>query len=135
MKVGVGLLRRVREPELARPRRRSSEKEVRDGILEHLRNMCRTRLGTMLSAPDFGLPDLTDTLHSHPDLVRGFARALRETIRKYEPRLTAVSVTPVPTSANDLYLRFIVTAELVGEDRRSLAFETRVETSRRIVVT
>jgi type VI secretion system protein len=136
MKVGVGLLRRVREPELARPRRRVTDKELREAILEHLRNMCRTRLGTMVSTPDFGLPDLTETLHAHPDMVRGFARALAETIRRYEPRLTAVTVTPAePTSDVDLHLRFIVTAEIVDDKRRSVAFETRIESSRRIGVT
>jgi type VI secretion system protein len=134
MRASLGLLRRIREPELAAPRRRIADRELRDAILEHLRNMCRTRLGTMASTPDFGLPDLTDTLHAHPETVRAFANALRHTIRKYEPRLTSVRVTPVEPEDNDLCLRFIVTAEIADGNRRSIAFETRVEASRRIVV-
>jgi len=134
MRASHGLLRRIREPELAAPRRKVADRELRDAILEHLQNMCRTRLGTMASTPDFGLPDVADTLHSHPDTVRAFAEALRHTIKKYEPRLTAVRVVPVEPEDNDLCLRFIVTAEIADTKRRSIAFETRVEASRRIVV-
>jgi len=127
----VSLLSRIRRPELARTRSAFSERELRESLLEHLQNMCQTRQGTMLSAPGFGIPDISETLHSYPHAIAQMGQAIAQTIRQFEPRLANVRVSHVPSEETDLILRYEVTAQLdTGEG--SVAFETRIDPSRRI---
>ena len=103
-----------------------------DAILEHLRVLLNTRRGEAPTVPDYGVPDITDLIHTLPSGIPGLTRALRDTILTYEPRLKNVNVRHVP-SDEPLILRFEITARLV-EDNRVLKLQTRVRAGGKIEV-
>lgn len=127
-----GLLRRVKAGSRG-DNRRTTDLDIRESVLEHLRIMCTTRQGTMSTCADFGVCDVSELLHAFPDAIADMARSIRHTILTYEPRLANVRVRHIP--AEDLTLRFEITAQLVGQTGKSpVAFETTVDAARRVNV-
>lgn len=113
--------------------RRATENDVRDSVLAHLKVMCSTRQGTMITCPDFGVCDVSELLHAFPDAIADMARSIRHTIQTYEPRLAAVRIRHIPSE--DMTLRFEITAQLaVGFGKQRVAFETSVDASRQVSV-
>ena len=128
------LLSRIRTPEPG-PTHATSDRELRDSILENLAHMCGTRLGTMLTCPDYGIADVSEMVHAFPDAIHLMAQTLRRTIRTYEPRLQNVQVVHVPNEGPDLTLRFEVHARVVAEGtKRTIQFETLLDASRRFTI-
>lgn len=135
MRGGVTLLSKIRRPELAQPRRAVSDREIRESILQNLINMCCTRMGTMLTCPDYGIADVSEMIHSFPDAITLMAQTLRHTIQNYEPRLQNVQVVHIPSELNDLTLRFEVRARVVLEgSKTAVKFETALDTSRKLTI-
>ena len=131
----ASLLTRIQHPELAAARRHVPESEVREDILAHLQGMCSTRLGTMLTRPDYGIPDVTEMLISFPEAIASLQRALKHTIEAYEPRLTNVRVSHTPAEVNDLVVRFGIVAQVATDRGKApVKFETLLEVSRKISV-
>jgi type VI secretion system protein len=132
---GHTLLTRIRQPEFARARQQISESEIRDSLLMHLRQMCSTRLGSMLTRPDFGVMDVADLIHAFPDAGSTMARSIRHTIEAYEPRLANVRVRFEPIDPNELTLRFEITAQmLVDGTKTPVSFQTSIDPNRHISV-
>lgn len=94
----------------------AEEAQVRESILESLRVLCETRLGTMLSCPDYGLPCLAESLVAQ-ESTRLIAEALKRGIERFEPRLRLVRVRPL--APDGVVLRFEVTAQLAAAGRDS----------------
>jgi type VI secretion system protein len=135
MRGGVTLLSKVRRPELAQPRRAVSDREIRESILQNLINMCCTRMGTMLTCPDYGIADVSEMVHSFPDAITLMAQTLRHTIQTYEPRLQNVQVIHLPSELTDLTLRFEVRARVVLEgSKTAVKFETALDTARKLTI-
>ena len=135
MRGGVTLLSKIRKPELAQPRRAVSDREIRDSILQNLVCMCTTRMGTMLTAPDYGIADVSEMIHSFPDAISLMAQTLRHTISTYEPRLQNVQVIHIPSEVTDLTLRFEVRARVVLEgSKTAVKFETALDPSRKLTI-
>lgn len=133
MSKGHSLLTRIRQPQYAIARRNISDAETRESVLSHLKMMCETRAGTMLTCSDYGTATVSEMVHSFPDAIQEMARSIRHTIREYEPRLTNVKITHVP--AEDLTLRYEITAQLVADGSKvPVQFETSLDTSRRLSV-
>jgi type VI secretion system protein len=133
MKRGHSLLTRIRKPEYAVARRTISDIETRESVLNHLKVMCETRAGTMLTCPDYGTATVSEMVHSFPDAIAEMARALRTTIKDYEPRLINVRISHVP--AEDLTLRYEISAQLVSESGNiPVQFETSLDSSRRLTI-
>lgn len=131
----MSLLGRLRRLEERHVDAASAERAERASILAHLQAMCGTRLGAMRVRPDYGLPPITEMVHSFPDAAGALARALAQTIEKYEPRLADVRVRHVPTQALDLVVTFEVTAVLRSSEQRTpLRFATTIDASRRVHV-
>jgi type VI secretion system protein len=132
-KAGPSLLSRIRQPEATDARRHATDEDTRRSVLEHLRAMCTTRHGTMVTMPDYGVADVSEMIHSFPDAIAEMARSIRHTIQTYEPRLMNVRVKHIPSE--DLTLRYELTAQLVsGSSKVPVTFETTIDPSRRIVV-
>jgi len=132
---GHSLLKRIRNPELAVARRSYSEHEIRNSILEHLRLMCGTRMGSMLTCPDFGVMDPSDLVHGFPDATTLLARSIRNSIEAYETRLQNVRVRFIADEGVDLVLRFEVSAQVVSEDGKlPISFETSLDAARQLKV-
>jgi type VI secretion system protein len=131
----ASLLSRIRQPELAAKLRTATDREIRESVLQHLRMMCTTRQGTMLTAPDFGVCDVSEMVHSFPDAIAMMARSIRHTIQTYEPRLANVQVRHVPTETIELLVRYEVTATLVsGGSKTPVKFETSLDATRKISI-
>ncbi|MGZ5971225.1 MAG: type VI secretion system baseplate subunit TssE, partial [Polyangiales bacterium] len=132
---GRTLLEKIRNPELAGPRRVIQDSETRESVLRHLREMCTTWQGSMATCPDYGLVDVSELIHAFPDAIAMMAKAIRTSIANYEPRLTNVLIKHVPSETGDLTLRFEISAQIVGGDARNrLKFETSLDTSRKFDV-
>ncbi len=131
---GATLLARVRRPELAQQRRTASDAEIRDSILANLSYMCGTRLGTMLTCPDYGVADVSEMVHAFPDAIGLMAQSLRHTIQTYEPRLQNVQVVHVPGEGGDLTLRFEIRGRVATSSKSPVKFETTLDASRRLTI-
>jgi type VI secretion system protein len=89
----------------------SEEKKIRHSIVENLTMVLRSRRGSILHMPDFGLPDV---MHAYIDSGYSFdtlKKDIRETILKYEPRIANVRVeTPQLDNDNmNIFLKIVVT--------------------------
>src|SRR6476469_8279933 len=115
----ASLLSRIRNPELSVARRHVPTNELRNDVLQHLRGMCSTLQGSVLTRPDYGIPDVSEMLHNFPDAIALMQKALKHTITMYEPRLTNVRVTHVMRDETELIIRFEIAAQLVTETGRS----------------
>jgi type VI secretion system protein len=132
---GHTLLTRIRRPELAAARRHVSDTEIRDSVLAHLRMMCTTRQGSMVTSPTFGVCDLSEIVHSFPDAIGLMARALKQSIADHEPRLKNVVIRHIPNDDDSLTLRFEIAGTIVnGENKASVKFETSIDDRRTVRV-
>lgn len=131
MAAGQSLLTRIRKPALAAPRRSVSDAEIRESVLEHLRVMCSTRQGTMVTCPDYGTATVSEMVHAFPDAIAEMARAIKHTITSYEPRLKNVRIVHIPTQ--DMTLRYEIHAQL-NRDGGSVPvqFETSIDATRKM---
>ena len=122
-------------PEATRTARRS-ESQLIASVLEHIGKMLNTRRGNAPVAPDYGIPDLPDLVHSFPASIRLMEQAIRITIEKYEPRLSGVRVKYLDSEDDILSLHFDVTAVLALPGAAGpLSFRTRVESNGEVSVT
>jgi type VI secretion system protein len=132
---GPSLLARIRKPEMARPRSRYSESEVRDSILGNLAQMCSTRQGSSLTCPDYGVASVSEMVYLFPDAITIMAQSLRHTIQNYEPRLQNVQVVHLPNETLDLTLRFEIRARAVVDgNKTTVKFETALDPTRRLTI-
>jgi type VI secretion system protein len=128
------LLARLRAPETAIAGQ-GSEAALRASILEHLRNMCVTRRGSVRTRPDYGLPDIGELVHSFPEAIGKIRDALLHTVETYEPRLTNVRIAHVPSKSIELMIRFEIRANLADAPRAApIRFETHLSASRQVDV-
>ncbi len=125
------LLERIADPRADAPLTITENTEqLADSILNHLKKMLNTRQGHTLIQPEYGMPDITEFVHTLPGTVDGVRGAIRNSIEKFEPRLRNVDVAYVPSDRDTLSLRFEITAELVTEkEDASVWFETAVSPS------
>ncbi|HYK90362.1 MAG TPA: type VI secretion system baseplate subunit TssE [Acidobacteriota bacterium] len=122
------LLERLANPQAGAPRTtRQNESQLVASVLDHLARMLNTRRGNAPVAPDYGIPDLVDLVHSFPDAIRTMEQAIRATIEKYEPRLSNVRVRYSGSEDDVFSIHFDVTAVLSPSGSgRSVLFETKV---------
>jgi len=107
----------------------------REDVIENLRELLRTRLGSSPSASGYGLPDMTDLIRSTEDVAVVVARSLKLAIEAFEPRLVNVRVTHAPGESWDQQFKFEVTAQLANDKSRSpIRFETRIDPSHQVSV-
>ena len=131
------ILERLADPRPNAPRTtRKDASQLLSSILEHLGKMLNTRRGNAPVAPDYGIPDIVDLIHSFPESIRIMEQAIRTTIEKYEPRLTGVRGLHLGPQDDVFSLHFEVTAVLSppGSKKESVWFETRVSNSGEVKV-
>jgi type VI secretion system protein len=105
---------------------------LREGVLEHLRDMCGTPRGTGLLLHDYGLEDVTRVFLEYPSSALEMAQQLLDGIRRYEPRLTNVEASHVRADESELRLRFDIEGTLVSEGRVvPVRFSTIVDSDNR----
>ena len=136
MLLNRGLLERLADPRQNSVRNtRPSEAQAVASILAHLGKMLNTRRGNVPVAPDYGIPDMADLVHSFPDSIRFLEQAIRTTIETYEPRLSSVRVKYSGRGDDVLRLYFDVTAVLAPADSgRGISFSTEIDDNGEVVV-
>ncbi len=96
-------------------------------VLANLRVLLNARKDMAESCTTYGIPDLTNALHSIPFGTGEICEALREVISTYEPRLRNVRVEPVVDEDASIALRFEVTGRLALPGARdAVRFSTRI---------
>jgi type VI secretion system protein len=136
---GRSLLRRIDDAAAGRSAGRLREEDpgrVLQGVVEHLQDLFNVRQGSAMSCPDYGLPDFNDLVHQSPMTIEvELSKAIKEAVRRYEPRLTAVRVKHIADPEDPLNLAFQISGRLnLGDKRRPVMFETVVTESGRIRV-
>lgn len=114
-----GLLHRLAEREHG-----GAGPSLEQSVLQHLRVLLNTRQGNSALDPLYGVPDFTDLVHNFPDGLLALRRLIAQTIERYEPRLSRVSVRPTRILRDVLVLHFDVRAEL--PNGRPVIFDTTV---------
>lgn len=130
------LLERLADPQRDAPRTlRGNTNQLAKSVLRHLQKMLNTRHGNAPVQLDYGLPDLTELVHSFPESIAQMQKAIRNTIEKYEPRLRAVKVSYVPSDDDPLRVKFEITAQLVTtREKTPIWFETTLDSSGQVEV-
>jgi type VI secretion system protein len=114
---------------------RQDESLLLSSVLEHVGKMLNTRRGNAPVAPDYGIPDIVDMIHSFPESIRIMEQAIRDTIEKYEPRLSNIRVRHTEFDEEIFSLHFEVTAALVlSSSKKPVRFETKVDNSGEVSV-
>ena len=105
-------------------------------ILGHLERILNTRQGSVPIAEDMGVPDFTNLSGaSISESTPEMERAIKQLVQKFEPRLTAVTVSFVPQEEEVLSLSFKVHARLAGNKKQTVVFDTVVGVDGKINVT
>ena len=103
--------------------------------MRHLRRMLNTWHGQTLTLPDYGIPNLSELIHSFPESIGIMPRAIKHSIEEYEPRLRRARVRPVESEDDLLTLHFEISADLVTADEKaSIRLDTRVDSKGRVQV-
>lgn len=119
------------------PHRREKDdpRRILESVLNHLQRILNTRQGNVPIGPDYGVPDFTDLIQVYPEGVRDFEKSIRQTIQKYEPRLTGVRVRFIPPGEDVLSLRFQIKGRLAVEGSKDpVSFESTVGSDGKINV-
>jgi type VI secretion system protein len=89
----------------------------------------------MLTAPDYGIVEVSEMIHSFPEAIALMARSIRHTIQTYEPRLTNVQVRHVEMDTAELILRYEITAQLVLDGQKApVKFQTAIDTAKHLTI-
>lgn len=104
-----------------------------ESVMDHLRDMLNTRLGSAPSCPEYGIIDFADVCHEVPEAIGTIQQSIRATIQKFEPRLRNVSVRYVPTD-DPLTIRFEVVARLTNAPRTTVRFSTALNSGGNVTV-
>lgn len=129
------LLERIDEPDEARHRQGTDPARLSQSIGRHLARMLNVRQGSVVTLPDYGMPDFNDLVNQFPDGLNVIRRAIRESIERYEPRLRRVSVRHILIEEDPLDLRFRISASMILEDgEQPVAFETLIGGSGQVQV-
>ncbi len=112
--------------------------DLEAAVGDHLKQMLNTRLGSSLTAPDFGIVELSELISDFPEAMGVMQRAIKHTILKYEPRLKNVQVRPIQPDEDEsqMFVYFEISAQLVypNGDRQPVRFSTAVDESTNVTV-
>ncbi len=102
-------------------------------ILSHLRGLLNTRQGSSSLDPSYGLPDYTDMFHNFPRGRKALAEGVAQTVSRFEPRLRNVEVDVQERSEGDVFLHFVIRAQLASNGK-PVQFDSSIASTGRVVV-
>jgi type VI secretion system protein len=112
--------------------------DLESAVLDHLQKLLNTRLGSVLTAPDYGMIEMGEVLHEFPVAMGVMQRSIKNTILKYEPRLKNVQVRAVDgdEDVSKMFVYFEVSAQLIypNGDRQPIRFSTTVDESSNVKI-
>ena len=99
-------------------------------ILRNLQKILNARQGHAPAQLDFGIPAPSEITTNFPESIPMMQKIIRDSIEKYEPRLTSVNVVHVESEDDVLSLRFQITGKLsLGQSHSPVLFDTLVDGS------
>lgn len=104
------------------------ERRLLWSVVSNLNRLFNTRRGSVRHLPDYGLPDMLTVYRDAPRSADELRRAIKESIKTYEPRLRRVRIRHRDTEEYTMRLVFIVRAELIDGER--VRFETTFESQK-----
>jgi type VI secretion system protein len=130
------LLERLADPRPGAPRTVAQNTDLlAASVLAHLRRMLNSWHGQTPTMPDYGIPTLSELIHTFPDSSVILSRAIRHSIEKYEPRLTRVRVAITEIDDDPMNVHFDISGDLVTADESAaIRLETRVDADGRVDV-
>jgi type VI secretion system protein len=136
MALEQSLLERLRDPGADRPRTiQENTSRLVDSVIANLRRLLNSRNGIAPIREDYGIPDLSDMVHSFPEANARMRAAIKAAVEKFEPRLRKVSVRPASAGDDMFSLRLEITAELVTPSQKApVWFETRIDANGEVVI-
>lgn len=90
----------------------SEIEELIDSVKRQLDQILNTRPGNCRSAPELGVIDLNDATQGSADIKGRIREAIRQCIRRFEPRIVHVDVCSSDFQASALEMSFQVTAHV-----------------------
>ena len=96
-------------------------------IKANIARVLNDRRGNCLSAPRFGLTDFNDGAFESDNMAAYIRQDIRDCILAFEPRVTRITVQPVPREETPLDMRFQLHLQVVhrpGDD--PLQFEVQL---------
>lgn len=123
------LLERIRQWEKPHERRASEDpNRIIASVLRHLEKVLNTRQGSVQIADDYGLPEISEILHTvsnkgKTESIADFERNISKMIQKFEPRLDSVRIDFISEEESQLdpdptKLHFNIVARIVGRDQK-----------------
>lgn len=106
-------------------------------ILLHLKKILNTRQGSVEIDEMYGVPDFTDlAANFSSESVRDLIRSIKNSVSRYEPRLSSIQIEADAPGDQSLELRFKISGRLALDENNSLpvAFETVVDPNGRIEI-
>jgi len=101
---------------------------VAESVLRHLERLLNVRQGSVLTRPDYGLPDISSLTRAHADANVEFRLAIKRALEDFEPRLSQITVSPESNEGDQLTLRFKITARLLFKGMtKPVYFRTRMD--------
>jgi len=106
---------------------------VARSILRNLQMLLNSRQGNAPAQMDLGIPSPHELMQGFPGTLDSAQKAIRQCILRYEPRVTAVLVTHVPSTDGAQSVSFRISAQLAGDGRpESLSLQTAITADGRI---
>jgi len=106
------------------------EEPIAISIQEHLVHLLNMRQGRTQHLEGYGLPDIHEIYFNLPGSLEVLATRIRETIERYEPRLTAVRVDQLEKpdrDADQFRVTYRISGQVIeGSSVSKLTFRTEV---------
>jgi type VI secretion system protein len=102
-------------------------------IVRNLQRMLNSRQGNAPAQMDLGIPSPHELMQGYPATLEQTIKVIRTCIMRYEPRLSAVVVSHVPSDQAAAAISFRITAQLAGDGaREQLSLQTAISANGRI---
>jgi len=96
-------------------------------IRNNLKLLLNTRRGALPHIPDYGLPDISVIYKEFPDSLEMLRRAIANSIRRYEPRLTDVVVKLIDRENKVFRAMYMISAEIIDvKDDGNIVFNMQI---------
>jgi type VI secretion system protein len=92
--------------------------DLESAVVEHLERLLSTRQGGSLTAPDYGVPELSELSNNFVDALAIAQRALKASLTTYEPRIKNVQVRGTKFDLTEMQFEFEVTGSIQHADGR-----------------
>jgi len=134
------LLQRIEHPEDENRYNVNLDEEMLiDSVLDHIQKLLNVRQGSVVTVPDYGLPDFNDLVRQYPFAIKEIKREIKKCITKFEPRLSQVKVEHVFDETDPLSLRYDITACLSVDNhfekkKTNIWFETILDAAGKVSI-